>query len=81
VFYYHFVKWDILGIKKVHGFETDRFEESLIGESPQRGSARESLGEPSKLSSCGIWVTTALQKQFTPNCSVSIESMVPLIFF
>ncbi len=42
------VKPDILGVKKVHGFETDWAVlegESLIGESLAETSAREPLGE------------------------------------
>ncbi len=66
-FYYHFVKRDILGIKKAHGFETDWavLRKSLIGESPQRGSAWQSFGELFQLSSCGIWVPTTSHVNYT----------------
>jgi hypothetical protein len=50
VSYFHCVKWGILGVRTVHGFGSDwgDLEEfRLIGESPQRGSAQETLGEPS----------------------------------
>ncbi len=48
MFYFQRVKQDILGIKKVHGSETNWAvleRESLIGESLAETSAREPLGE------------------------------------
>ncbi len=47
--YFHCVKWGILGVRTVHGFGSDwgdLGEDRLIGESLQRGSAWETLGEP-----------------------------------
>ncbi len=47
---FHFVKRGILGIRMVHGFGPDwgdQEEDRSIGESLQRGSAQETLGEPS----------------------------------
>ena len=46
--YFHCVKRKILGGRTVHGFRSDwrdLEEDRLIGESLQRGSARETLGE------------------------------------
>ncbi len=47
--YFHCVKRGILGVRTVHGFGSDwgdLEEDRLIGGSPQRDSARETLGEP-----------------------------------
>ncbi len=48
--YFHCVNRGILGERIVHGFGSDwgdLEEDRLIGESQQRGSARETFGEPS----------------------------------
>ena len=48
--YFQCVKRGILGVRTVHGFGSDwgdLEEDRLIGESQQRGYARETLGEPS----------------------------------
>jgi hypothetical protein len=47
--YFHCVKRGILGVRTVHGLGSDwgdLAEDFLIEESLQRGSARETLGEP-----------------------------------
>jgi hypothetical protein len=47
----------ILGVRTVHGFGSDwgdLEEDRLIGESPQRGSAQDTLGVPSTLKLCHL---------------------------
>ncbi len=54
---FHCVKRGILGVRMVHGFGSDwgdLEEDRLIGESPQRGFARETLGELSTFKLCHL---------------------------